>query len=175
MFSHFDLRVLKQHDLNIDRLIQYVYMQNLHLKKFFVKSHMYPEFNDITVQLVREFQKSAESHIKHVLLNSSDYGYLYKLIDEPQFNEVEFNYKYFPLISGRQQALTEIEKIADRFFEKGTIKFEATCLYLLYFFALLVNPHANWIMMDYLNFGNKFHQYFIIQEPHKFSNAAQCF
>lgn len=162
MTEHYDVTILKRYNIKLDRLINYVYIQNEYVKKYFVPNSMYPFLNNITMPLVREFKKLAHAHIKYIKENINEYGILYKLIDECHFNAIELDYKNFPLMTNRSEIIATIEEMAKHYYEENLQKFDATCLYLLYFYALLVNPIANWLMIDYLNQGNKYHQYYIM-------------
>lgn len=162
MSDYYDLKVLQKCYMSIDSLIDYIVLQNPSLRKYAHPNYIYPNFNNVTAKLILDFERLGEMHITHVLNNLRDYGFLYNLIDDSQFNAVEYDYKHFPFVSDRYAVLREIERIAEKFFQKHTLKFDATCLYLLYFFALLINNDANWIIMDYINNGNKYHKYFVM-------------
>ncbi|GIY10401.1 uncharacterized protein CDAR_596511 [Caerostris darwini] len=126
-----------------------------------VPSKVWPLFYDVTPELVCAFEKEAYAHIKHVLDNTIEFGFLYMMAGYSQYyiNAVYFDVDAFQLARARCKVIKEVKKQASRFKAEGTNGFNATCLYLLYFYTLLANPHANWIMIDYLTGGNRYHQY----------------
>lgn len=161
--DYFDLDILKNLKTKIDHLVDFVRNQNdKKIKKMLLPSSTFENFNVITFNLLSEFKNEARSHIQHLLDNGKEYKTLYWLNDNINlFNKMEINYDEFMLMYDKQNILDTIERIATEFFPKDTLKFKITCLYLIYFYALLVNKNYSWILMDYLNFGNKHHQYFI--------------
>lgn len=159
----YDLKVLENATHNLDRLVSYVVQDN----KRRLKNHMGSEsrvlkgFYDVTPQLVNDFKNEANGHIKHLQSRTTTYGFLYLMADEkdPWTNAVHFDYENFPLMRDKASVLGTIRKMAMQFSPPNTNHFDATCLYLLYFYALLVNPNRNWITMDYISNGNRYHQY----------------
>lgn len=160
---YYDLELLNKARLPIDHLIQ-TEIENLSLTHYDKPAPMHPRFNAISLELVKDFRHNAESHIMAILDDyKSDapmYSYLYYLVDHRYklYNVVYFEYQNFPLIVERQKVLKEIRKIAKQY-AKDQTQLDATCLYLIYFYALLVNRSSNWITMDYLSRGNKYHQH----------------
>ncbi|GFV40666.1 uncharacterized protein TNCV_2268371 [Trichonephila clavipes] len=107
-------------------------------------------FNNVTPELVREFKNEAYAHLKQIQTSRVEYGYLFNIIDERDgiSHAVYIKHEQFPLMEG--YVLPEIYAIADKLTQPNTDMHDATCLYLLIFFALLVNRHSNWATMDYL-------------------------
>lgn len=163
MEDYFDLEVLKERKTEMDKLIDFVRNQNdKKIQKMLIPSSILKNFNVITMDLISQFKNNACSHIQHLLDNGKQYKTLYWLNENiKMFNKMEISYKAFMLMENKRKILDLIERIAMDFFPKNTLKFRITCLYLLYFYALLVNKNATWILMDYLNFGNENHQYFV--------------
>lgn len=161
--DYFDLEILKESKIKIDHLIDFVRNENdKKINKMLIPSSTFENFNVITPHLTSQFKNEARSHIQHLLDNGKEYKTLFWFNDNiKMFNKMEINYEEFILMHDKQNTLDVIERMALEFFPKGTLKFKITCLYLMYFYALLVNKDSTWILMDYLNFGNRNHQYFM--------------
>ncbi|GFV16564.1 uncharacterized protein TNCV_4417531 [Trichonephila clavipes] len=99
------------------------------------------------------------AHLKQIQTNRLEYGYLFNIIDEKDgiSHTVYVKYEQFPLMEG--YVLPEIDTIANKSTQPNTDMYDATCLYLLIFFALLVNRHSNWATIDYLTNCNSQHPY----------------
>lgn len=159
----FDLNHLKDAKRKVDTLIAKEWQQNPNLKNYYRKNNAMPEFNDITIQLVQDFKHRAQVYIEHIIANKHDYGTLYLLAQSKTFNYLYIEYTTFPFIYHQEKktVMTEIEMMAKQYFTERLL-FKITCLELLYFYALLVNPKYNWIIMDYISSGNKNHQYVLL-------------
>lgn len=158
----YDLEKLKTVPQKVDSLIQLARQgQKTLLSKLSRPNPIFKGFNDVTPKLVETFEQQAFAHVQHVLKNLDDYGYLYHLEAQNHalVNSVYFDYENFPLMQDKARVLGTIRKMAVRFSQPNTNHFDVTCIYLLYFYALLVNGHANWVTMDYLAGGNRYHQY----------------
>lgn len=158
----YDIDLLSKANLPIDRLCKHVTSFNIStIRQLTTKSRIWKDFYDITPELVSAFEAQAYAHVKYLKENKSQYGYLYFIAENNKdwFNTAHFEYEQFPLMVNRPKVLNAIRRIAQRISPSETIEFDATCLYLLYFYGLLANPHSNWITMDYLTNGNKHHQY----------------
>lgn len=157
---YYDLELLKKANLPIDELIP-----RDPLDYYCKPAPMHPMFNAVTLELVKAFEGKANSHIMAILQDyASDtpkYSYFYYLVDQRHklYNMVYFDYKTFPLIINKEAVLKEIRRIARKYTTNVPAQVDATCLYLLYFYALLVNIDSNWITMDYISRGNKYHQH----------------
>lgn len=160
---YFDLELLKKANRPIDELYQFVIYNNNNLTKYYKKNTAFNQFNDITKQLVLDFKLSAKSHIENLINNTSKYGILYSLAKVTKFNTLYIDYTTFPLIDQRDHdtIMNEIKNIANKFYAENTYLYNITCLELIYFFSVIVNPSYNWITMDYLSNSNKTHQYVI--------------
>lgn len=159
--EYYDLKELKRQNLRLDRLVDYVKMQNeFRLKKYEKKSRLLRGFNNVTEELVRDFKPDAIAHIQSIKSALPEYGFLYNIVDDKHAlsHVVYIKYDDFPLMENRNVS-RNIQAIASQFFPKDTDHFDATCLYLLIFYALLVNRHANWITIDYVTNCNLDHHY----------------
>ena len=161
--DYYDLDALKQMKTNMDTAIDSIrYENNKKIKMLLVPSLSLKTFHVVTKELIQSFEEEGRSYIRLLLNNGDALKTLYWMNDRIEmFNKMEIDYINFMLMNNKRRVLLEIENIAKDFFPKESLNFKITCLYLLYFFALLVNRDATWILIDYLNYGNKHHQYFI--------------
>lgn len=166
--SFYDLEVLKKSNRSIDKLIQFTISHNKNLPKYYKRNLAFHQFNDITLQLVLDFGILAKAHIHELIHNMLQYGSLYELAKITKFNNMHIDYSTFPLIEQekRDEIMKEIKFIASKYYSPGNLLYNITCLEILYFFALLVNPSYNWITIDYLSHANKSHQYLISIETY---------
>lgn len=158
--EYYDLKILKRQNLRLDRLVDYVALRNEHrLRKYKIQSKQLKPFYTVTVELVREFKPEAIAHVKEIQAGLKEYGFLYNMIkvNDLSSHAVYIKYEDFALMEGN--VLPEIESIAKQFYPKDTDNFDATCLYLLIFYALLVNRQENWVTIDYITSCNRDHQY----------------
>lgn len=157
----YDLKELKRQNHRLDRLVDIVVNRNAHrLQQYGAKSSWLDGYKNITEDLVRDFRAEAVAFMKQVQSSKLEYGYLYKIIEDKDLMDfsVFLRWEEFPLIQG--QVFHEVHQIAKTFAEPETEHYDATMLYLLIFFSLLVNnQHANWIAIEYLTKCNKDHQY----------------
>lgn len=163
MDRFFDVETLKCMKTEMDKLIDPIrYENHKKIQKFLTPT--FHNLNDVTNDIVTEFQNEARSHVQYLLHNGYKLKTLYWLHDNIEmFNKMEIDYQNFFLINQRN-IISNIEQMVTKYFfskKKDLLKFQITCLYLLYFYALLVNEDCTWILIDYLNVGNKHHQYFI--------------
>lgn len=155
----YDLKVLKRQNLPLDRIVDYVAQKNeRQLRRY--KTSKLNSFNIISEELVIDFKSEAVAHVRQIQNNRKEYGFLYNTIDDkdPMSHTVFIKYKEFPLVESFK-VIREIQNIAAQFYPKDTDYFDATCLYLLIFYALLVNRQANWVTIDYATHCNRNHQY----------------
>lgn len=157
--DYYDLNLLSCANLPIDSLIQQVVSKNLNeIGKMRSPSRTYDMFYDVTPELVDNFKREAIEHIKTIRDNPSLYGYLYFVVENQHYwyNAPHFNCNQFPF-AGRC-VMNKICNMAKTLSKSHNLDYDATCLYLLYFYGLLANPHTNWITMDYLSNGNRYHK-----------------
>lgn len=166
--SYYDLDILKNANRPIDKLLNVFIYNHSNLKNYYKKNLALKQFNNISLQLVLDFKIGAKTHIESLISNPIEYGTLYYLAKQNLFNILYIDYSTFPLIEQEQKdcIMKEIYIIAEKYHKKGTVLFDITCLELLYFFALIVNPTYNWITMDYVSNCNKVHQYVISVETY---------
>lgn len=161
--EYYDLAELKLQNHLLDRLVDQVVLRNRFRLEKMEKRRNQPirDFYNVTPELVREFKPEAIGHLQTIQADLPRYGFLYNVIHQKHnlSHAVYIKYDEFALMEST--ALLEVEKIADQFAKKCTDYYDATCLYLLIFYALLVNPHANWVTIDYLTGCNRDHQYAI--------------
>lgn len=167
----FDLEYLKASKLKKDVLVDEIKFQNANLTKYYRRNNAIKQFNDVTMNLVRDFKHRANKYIDHLRANKHDYGTLYLLANSNTFNLLYIEYCTFPLIHQpeKKSIIQEIEKMASA---TNALEFKITCLELLYFYALLVNPDYNWVIIDYISNGNKNHQYVMLNR-HCLNNKSQ--
>lgn len=160
--EYYDLKELKRQNHRLDRLVDFVAIQNgYRLQNFQMPSRILRGFNNVTRELVRQFRAEAISFVQQVRGNRAEYGYLYNIIDDkdPISHAVYINYETFPLME--DGVLSEIQFTANKLLSNGNAEYEVTCLYLLLFYALLVNRHVNWVTMEYVTNTNVEHSYAI--------------
>lgn len=161
--TFYDIDILKNAQRPIDELFQYVIYHHSNLPKYYQSNSAFKELHNVTLQLVLDFKLKAVAHIEELKNNLLKYGTLYHLAQTYNLNRLYIEYTTFPLINIEEQdaILKEIQTIALESDTENSLLFNITCLELLYFFALIVNPDYNWITIDYLSYGNKNHQYTI--------------
>lgn len=166
--SYYDLDILKKATRPIDKLISSFIHNHHNLNKYYSKNSALKQFNNITLQLVLDFKIGAKNHIETLMNNSLQYGTLYYMTKKVLFNMLYIDCSSFPLIVQEEKdcIMKEIQTLALKYFKRGTLFYDITCLELLYFFALLVNPTFNWITIDYISKCNKMHQYVISAETY---------
>ncbi|GBO12059.1 hypothetical protein AVEN_37909-1 [Araneus ventricosus] len=160
--EYYDLKELKRQNHRLDRLVDFVAIQNQHkLQKYKIPSKILPGFYLVMRDLVRDFRAEGIAFVKQMQDNKAEYGYLYNIIadNDPFSHVVYINYENFPLLDSG--TLAEIKFTANKLSVTRTEEYEVTCLYLLMFYALLVNRHVNWVMMEYITNCNIGHSYAI--------------
>lgn len=161
MDRYYDLKLLKKANLPIDASIRKVYskysreLKNIRVENSTLWTHLY----DVTPYLIDEFEHEGAKHVREVKSGSSGYLYFVAKHAAHWYTAPHFDYRNFPLMRQREKVLSRVRSTAEKFASVNTIEFDATCLYLLYFYALLVNPDLNWITVDYLANGNRYHQH----------------
>lgn len=157
----YDMALLSVAKLPIDGLMERA-KDARKVTMFRKESSIWKGLYDIDPDTVTAFADEARAYLKRVRAEKSAYGYLYFVAEHSaDWHTVpHFDYLQFPLMQSRACTLNRVKELAQEFEPKKTsLEFDATCLYLLYFFALRVNPSLNWIMVDYLANGNRYHQF----------------
>lgn len=158
----YDLKLLGKAKLPIDTLIQKVLSKRTYeIGKLRTENVIWKKMYNVTPEFIDAFSREGKQHINEIKKNVSTYGYLYFVAEHSSqwHNAPHFDYKQFPLMKNRECVLSRIKKMAQSLTKENTNDFDATCLHLLYFYALLVNPSLNWITVDYLANGNRYHQF----------------
>lgn len=158
----YDLKLLQEAKLPIDALIQKQASKNAYdLSQLRTESRIWKKMYDVTPELVDAFGNEGLNHLKAIREKKGTYDYLYFVAENSDqwYNAPHFEYQQFPLLKRRECVLSRVKKLAHKVAKENTNEFDATCLYLLYFYALLVNPSLNWITIDYLANGNRYHQF----------------
>lgn len=155
----YDLELLGVGKLPIDTLARSV--SSHRAVRLRSESRIWKGVYDVTPELVDAYASEARDHLKRIRDGLSVYGYLYFVAEHSRewYTAPHFDYLHFPLMKSRDCVLSRVQKMAQELTKPGTNSFDATCLYLLYFFALMANPTLNWITIDYLANGNRYHQY----------------
>lgn len=152
----YDLNLLSLAKLPIDSLVKPITMRSRS------ENRMWKGLNDVTPEIVDGYARDAKRYVRQIKASPSVYGYLYFVAENSgQWHTApHFDYMHFPLMKHQQCVLSRIKKLALETGSKpNTNEMDATCLYLLYFYALLINPSLNWITVDYLSNGNRYHQF----------------
>lgn len=160
----YDIEYLKSSKIKADDLIENVKFQNPNLINYHRRNNALPMFNDISLKLVKDFAHYAHAYVRHLISNKFEFAILYYLAKEKTFTSLYIEYMTFPLVNQpeKKEIIKEIEKMALVFYENShCVEYKITCMELLYFYALLINPDYNWVIMDYINNGNKNHQYLV--------------
>ena len=154
--EYYDLKLLESSRLPIDELSKTIASKHL-----MQESRLWRKINVVTPALVDTYKRDGKEYIKKILEKPDEYGYLYFVskYNSQWYNAPHFDYVQFPLMKDRECVLQQVKKMALSFAKENSIEFDATCLYLLYFFTLLVNPTLNWTTIDYLANGNRYHPY----------------
>lgn len=158
----YDLKLLKAGAQPIDEIIRKVASLNFpKIANLRTPSRIWKTLYDVTPGLVDTFGKEGENHLRQIQAKIDTYGYLYFVAEHGRewYTAPHFDYWNFPLMSRRECVLNRIKKMALGVIPERTSKFDAACLYLLYFYALLANPSLNWITIDYISNGNRYHQH----------------
>lgn len=158
-FQFYDIKLLSKATSPEDLIIRDIYSRYCNtIRNYTFKSQFWSTFYMVTPGLIKQFKLQAIQHVKSIKKNN---GYLYRLVANHQktFYYVQFDFESFPLIEEKIKVMGAIRDLAQEISCKDSLEFDATCLYLLYFYGVLANPTSNWITMDYLTNGNKYHAY----------------
>lgn len=155
-----DIDVVKKIKLPVDELIQKKYrMEDFTMWK---KLHrVEPPFESVvTLDFVKYTGNIIKNYIEDLLSNTKQYGLLYYLNRQTLIIPLCFQYNTELVFDfeDRDKITEEIEKIVQQF--DPSIQ-NITRLEIIYFLTMLVNPKLNWVAVDYLLRGNKYHSYVI--------------
>ncbi|GIY03991.1 uncharacterized protein CDAR_304841 [Caerostris darwini] len=129
------------------------------------KPNLFKAFEfSVTLELVQNetVKKAAKTYIYRLLAEKEKFGYLYFLLNQRMAVplDVQFNGELVIESENFDQVVETIEKMAQEF-NCNTRIFEVTCVELLYFFTMLVNPYVKWIAVDYALQCARTHAYLI--------------
>ncbi|GIY64792.1 uncharacterized protein CEXT_420531 [Caerostris extrusa] len=129
------------------------------------KPNLFKAFDfSVTLELVQNetVKKAAKTYIYRLLAEKEKFGYLYFLLNQRMAVplDVQFNGELVIESENFDQVVETIEKMAQEF-NCNTKIFEVTCVELLYFFTMLVNPYVKWIAVDYVLQCARTHAYLI--------------
>lgn len=166
-----DLQQLENSYTGVDALIN-EYRQTLgdiykhtHMTKYNRNKIIFHSY--ITLELVRDqkIRKRVEQYITDLLLYKEKYGFLYFLNTQKLLIPLHLIFNGELVIDPSQyiEIKNEIHTLASLFScpDKNIIFYKITLIEILYFLTILVNPHLNWITVDYILRGNKTHDYII--------------
>lgn len=160
-----DFDTLKKNYLAIDRLIEKEYRDKLNVCRYIKKHNFYPFTSLVTLELVRdaEVKRAAREYIYRLMSNKEKYGFLYFLNTQRLIVPLNLQFNGELVIDSLdyEAIISEIENIGKDIISQSFILREITRIELLYFYTMLVNPHLNWITLDYLVRGNRSHDYLI--------------
>jgi hypothetical protein len=96
--------------------------------------------------------QAARSFIIRIMTDKENLGYLYFLSNQHLTIplNVQFNGELAIECNRYEQVVEAINDLAQEFACQNTLTYEITRVELLYFFIRLVNPHMNWITIDYI-------------------------
>lgn len=165
----YDLQQLQNSYLPIDKLI---YEHRLSLIGVNKHKH-YTKYNPnrilfhsyVTLPFVKEpeIRSSITKYITALLIRE-DCGYLFYLNNQKLIIplHLHFNAKLVLDPDKYTEIMDELTTLAKMFGNSCTSKiYEIALLEILYYFTILMNPHLNWITVDYVLRGNQTHDYLI--------------
>lgn len=165
----YDLQRLQNSYLPIDKLIY-----NYRLALIGIDKHkQYTKYNSnrilfhsyITLPFIQEpeIRSSINNYITALLIRE-ECGYLFHLQNQKLIIplHLHFNAKLVIDPDNYSEIINELTTLAKLFGNPCTSKiYEIALLEILYYLTILMNPHLNWITVDYVLRGNKTHDYLI--------------
>lgn len=165
----YDLQQLQNSYLPIDKLI-YEYR----LMLIGVNKHkLYTKYNPnkilfhsyITLPFIREPEiRSSINNYITALLMREDCGYLFYLSNQKMIIPLQLNFNAKLILDpdNYTEIMNELTTLAKLFGNSCTSKiYEIAKLEILYYLTILMNPHLNWITVDFVLRGNQTHDYLI--------------
>lgn len=167
----YDLQKLENSFTPIDKLIHEYRLSLLGINKH----KYYTKYNSnkilfhsfITLSFIQdpEVRKSVQLYISRILTFKNEYGYLYHLNNQKLIVplHLQFNADLIFEPEKHTEIKKELESLAKQFGcpTKNSKFFEITLIEILYYLTILMNPHLNWITVDYILRGNRAHDYLI--------------
>lgn len=155
----YDLTLLSKATLPIDHLMKKP-KDARKITMFRKESRIWKGLYDIEPDTVTAFADEARAYLKSIKADKESYLYFVAKHSADWHTVPHFDYIHFPLMQERTCVLNRVKDMAAEFEPKKTsLEFDVACLYLLYFFALRVNPSLNWVTVDYLANGNRYHSF----------------
>lgn len=133
-------------------------------------SKIAPFRNCITLEFIKNkyVRRAADIYIKD-LLEHEVLGLLYHANKHCLMVplNLEFNGDMVVDMDNKNDILNEMDALTETYFKPWNSNFEITKIELLYFFTLLLNPHLNWVTVDFLLGCNKLHAYLVTSPRRK--------
>lgn len=166
-----DLQQLENSYLNIDALVnEYrrslgdIY-KHMHMTKYNRNKIIFHSYITLALVQDKKIKKSVEQYITDLLTYKEKYGFLYFLNTQKLLIPLHLVFNGELVIDPSQytEIKNEIYSLASLFScpDKDIVFYKITLIEILYFLTILVNPHLNWITVDYILRGNKTHDYII--------------
>lgn len=139
-------------------------------------SKIAPFQNCITLKFIKNkhVRLAADVYIKD-LLKKEVLGVLYNANKHCLIVplNLEFNGDMVLDVNDKNDILNEMDALAEQHFKPWDSNFEITKIELLYFFVLLLNPHLNWITVDFVLGCNRLHAY-LVTSPRRKIEPSPC-
>lgn len=125
----------------------------------------------ITLELLKNtlVRRAADVYMKDLIKHDSVLGIFYHANKQCLLVSLKLEFRAGDAIVDKDNTndiFDEIDILAEMYSKPWDLNFEITKIELLYFFALLINPHLNWVTVDFLLGCNKSHAYFVVS-PHR--------
>lgn len=164
----YDLQQLENSYLPIDKLIYNFRLEligvNKHKRYSKHNPHQIPFHSYITLPFIQqpEIRNSINRYITS-LMQRKDCGYLFHLNNQKLMVSLylQFNPKLILDPDNYTEIMNELTTLAKLFANCTTKMYEIVLLEILYFLTILINPHLNWVTVDYVLRGNETHDYLI--------------
>lgn len=158
-----DIEYLRDKLLPIDILIKDKYRNQCNLSNYIKPHKSLKNVNYVTWKLVQDYEETANDYIVYLIQHERTHGYLYFLRKQQMLIPLTINYNADLIVdpANNEDIRNKIDDIAAKFGCVNSKMYDITRLELIYFFTLLVNPNLNWITLDYLIRGNRFHSYLL--------------
>lgn len=169
----YDLQQLENSYLPIDKLIYNFRLQllgiNKHKRYSKENPHHIPFHSYITLQFIKqpEIRNSINQYITSLMMRT-DCGYLFHLNNQKLIVplSLQFNAKLILDPEHYTEISNELSILASLFAKCTTDMYKIVLLEILYYLTILINPHLNWITVDFVLRGNETHDYLIAFKNH---------
>lgn len=167
----FDLQQIENSYLPIDKLIHdyRISLIGVNKHKQFTKYNnnkiIFHSYITLPFIMEPEIKDAVRKYITDLIINKEEFGYLYFLNIQKLIIPLHLNFNEELVVDPNTslQIKKEIHALASQFSceTADNLFFLITQIEILYFLTILVNPHLNWITVDYILRGNKTHDYLI--------------